>query len=646
MAFRPQKICLENFAYTRYAEVAFPEYGMVLIRGVNDCSHGKLDSSGSGKTALGEALSRTCFGVLGRYTDYGHFSNDYAGNKNTLVEVSGTLDGQPIAIRSGYKHPELSASGEGLAYRMGDGEWISRGHIDKTREELEKLLKVTTQVASWTVYIDGDKLNFSGIKQEDLVDLVLASLNQPPWLTYAEKARKFFTRVNTELSIHEDELNRKKSNLTEAKAAVEDRVNVYNTEKKAYDQRVKAAKEAVSAIQEEIAELDRREKALLSDNKDLTAQIKTAEETQAQKFKKFESEKLEAKESLGTAQELYDKAVENTATARAEARSITRQLEDLAELPDTCPTCKKPMDRAHEKEERGRLNALLKPAKAAQAAAEAALEAATKTVEACEDKIDALDSKMAAQRADTTRSLSEQYSKNERELRTIANTRVDLNNELREAGAVDESKMIRAKERLEAAREDVKDAEDDVQAASDKCASFRKDAAIAKYLRQAFGPTGIPNMVLSEALTPLNESSKIVGARMTGNTISVQYSAQRELASGKEKAQLIIKVDNKFGGKRLKGNSKGESGLTNLIIAETIAEMSNVSARCAYRWYDEVLRNPDETMRRNLFSYIADMAKRKKMLCFIVDHDAVAANYADYVLIAHKTAKGTTYHWD
>jgi len=162
---------------------------------------------------------------------------------------------------------------------------------------------------------------------------------------------------------------------------------------------------------------------------------------------------------------------------------------------------------------------------------------------------------------------------------------------------------------------------------------------VLEYWNLAFSPYGIPNMVLRDAIAPLNKEARRVSAEMTGGTIEVRYSTVRELASGMEKAQLNIEVDNKLGDKDLSGSSKGEAGLTNFIIAETLSEVGQVSRRVGFRWYDEIVPHQDPKVCHSIYSYMKEIAERLGILVFLVDHNPVAANYADHVLIVEKKSE-------
>ena len=124
---------------------------------------------------------------------------------------------------------------------------------------------------------------------------------------------------------------------------------------------------------------------------------------------------------------------------------------------------------------------------------------------------------------------------------------------------------------------------------------------------------------------------------MTGGTIDVVYSTRRELASGLEKAELVIEVKNTLGSKKLAGSSKGEAGLANLVIAETLAEVGQISRRVGYRWYDEVVPHQDPVVCKSIYAHLREVAHKLGILIFMVDHNPVAADYADHILVVEKS---------
>ena len=113
---------------------------------------------GSGKTSLGEAVSRAVFGIpqkaLGKMS--------FKRKGNTYVCVEGTLGDKPFTVETGYKCEELGGTGEGLRFTV-DGIPTQRADIKDTRSELNAVLGISQELTMWTVFLNGDKLDFGGV---------------------------------------------------------------------------------------------------------------------------------------------------------------------------------------------------------------------------------------------------------------------------------------------------------------------------------------------------------------------------------------------------------------------------------------------------------------------------------------------------
>ena len=64
-----------------------------------------------------------------------------------------------------------------------------------------------------------------------------------------------------------------------------------------------------------------------------------------------------------------------------------------------------------------------------------------------------------------------------------------------------------------------------------------------------------------------------------------------------------------------------------------------MSRRVGFRWYDEIVPHQDPKVCGSIYSYMKDVAQRLGILVFLVDHNPVAANYADHVLLVEKKAE-------
>lgn len=640
-------VTIRNWATIRKAELEMPEKGLILVVGKNMAANGKLESVGSGKTALGEAICRTLLGVKGRFAQLGHYSSDDSGNKNMYVCVGADFKGKPLQVETGHKCKELSASGEGLRYTYGDGGPIERGKPAETRAELTSVLGVPPELASWTVFIDGDKLQFNDQSERGAVNLLMTALRQPSWDVYQKRAsavmndakakhqQALVTHGNTqkEIEMCQDSLAEVNQELKEEKARLAE-------EERSLKKKAKDVQDSITTHEEQIEKLQARQK-------EIKKTLKELEEKHAQEYADLEKTKATHSTKVSQHQIKRTKLVEDRADIKSKWQTENNALSEMRSEPEKCPTCGKKWDKEHSAGE-------VKEQEAKVAALRARMDAKTGDIESVDDLINVqqeairqIEGKIRAMKAPARNSvLSQEYEENDDSINSRTTTVTNLKLQLQALQQGPDRSEITRLEAVKGERQTaLTEAKNALEDAAQGLVETEALVNVASYWYEAFGPTGIPNMILTEAIPPLNEIAKRISLLMTGGTIAVNYDTSRELASGESSAELVIKVKNKLGSKRFEGSSKGESRLVNLIIAETLAEVGSVSNRIGFRWYDEILNSQDPTVRRSILSYLRDLANRLGILIFVVDHHQEAANYADYMLIAEKTEKGTELYW-
>lgn len=628
-------VSIRNWMKFRQVDLDFPEKGLVLVQGINTASGGALLSVGSGKTGLGEAVSRTLLGVPGRFVHLKQFSTDKAGN--TYVRLTVELFGKPLLVEYGYKCKELSPTGEALRYHY-DGKTVERGKIDQTREALSKLLGVSPLLATWTAFIDGDSIKFNKLGQADSVELVMASLRQPPWNAYHEASKSVLGKFRRAMAASESVQRVAAETVRNAESAVDTAAQQVQTESARYTAAVKENEAQMSRFTRAINTKKQNITEAQKEMADISKKLKLMEAQRAEANHKLEIQLHEIEDNLRLAEEARQPL---SAARDATQRKVTEARvahSNYADAGKNCPTCNRPM---------GQIDA-----KRLQSLAEQLNSAKDKNQQACD---------AWAKAEQKVVNLNEQYrqiSKQQREASAqdqasaLADRHEELETNISSANeAIHEWELELARYEQGPSDAALKTAEGrltDRKAALAKSQTTLKEAAAAlvtdqatlkvlEYWNLAFSPYGIPNMVLQSAIGPLNKEARRVSAAMTGGTIEVRYSTIRELASGLDKAQLNIEVDNKLGDKDLAGSSKGEAGLTNFIIAETLSEVGQVSRRIGYLWLDEVLPHQDAKVCHNIYRYLKEKAEQLGIPIFLVDHNTVAANYADHILVVEKT---------
>ena len=630
-----KRITGRNWMKIKRFNLDFPESGLVLVQGINTASGGALASVGSGKTSLGEAVCRTLLGISGRFASAKEYSLDKAGDM--YVKLEADFKGKPLIVETGYRCRELSPTGDALRYAY-DGKEVQRGLIKQTREDLAKLIGVPPLLAQWTVFVDGENLKFNKLSQSDCVDLVMSALRQPPWNAYFETSKtklgQFRRDMSHNIGDHEQALAQVKwgqETVNEAEKQVAVSQREYEEARVGHDRRIGDLKKQIEAKQEKIARAHER-------MKEIKRKLKQMEDERAEASHKLEIRIHEAediiadkKKALEPLDSKRDSLHESVAQARVNYENYKRAAEK-------CPTCQRPMGEI-DPERLALLRTAYVDAKSDYDGINAKFNDAKEIIENLNDKRQKLSEehrKMSAK--SEVESLSEDYENLEDSVNKANSYIQDIQARLNEeGGGPSETALVEAKTILRSNKEYLAKAKTKLETVAALLVEDRDMEKVMAYWNKAFSPYGIPNMVLREAINPLNQEARRISAAMTGGTIEVRFSTVRELASGQDKAQLNIEVDNKLGDKQLAGSSKGEAGLANFIISETLSEVGQVSRRVGFLWLDEILPHQDNTVCQSFYRYLKEKASNLGILIFLVDHNPIADNYSDKVLVVEKT---------
>lgn len=645
MALKIKHICLRNWMKISDADVAFPDYGLVMVLGHNAASGGALESVGSGKTSFGEALSRTLLGHSGRFTHAKNCSTDRKGD--TYVALECDLDGEPLLVESGYKCKELSKSGEALRYTWRE-QVIERGHINETRQQLNQLLGINDMLVPWTVFIDGDDLRFNKMSQANSVDMVLAALRQPPWNDYYDSAKSLLGEFRRDITKLEAQAESHQIRLTSAKEDVLDAKNALQKAQETYDTAKAAQQDRIAAKQARLEERDKSIGHAKDRRKKIVEEIKQIEATKAEGHHKLEIELREGEENLRKFRERRKTLMAHWQEAQEAATEAQSHYTAYRDSVDTCPTCQRPM--GDEKIDPIRLQKLKEDAHTAKADAAKRRElisASDQDIEDWEETLEEIQAQIKELSVETQiRALSNEDHRLEQSIQEDQDSCAAIQEQIQRLKAeLSDAEIKSCQATLEERRRVVAKTKEALAQSKAELEESLSQAKVLDYWAKAFSPVGIPNLVLREAIAPLNQEAKRISALMTGGTINVTYSTRRELATGQQKAELVVNVDNKLGCDDIAGSSKGESRLTNLVIAETLSEVGQVTRQAGYRWYDEILTNLDKTSRTNILKYLKEVASKMKVLIFVVDHHTETASFADYVLKIEKLEDSAKVSW-
>lgn len=622
-----KRIKIENWARFKTVDLEFPDKGLVMVLGNN----------GAGKTALGEALCRTLLGITGRFAHVKDMSTDAKGD--TYVCVDTVFRGTPLTVENGYRTKRLSSTGEALRYTLADEAPVERGMVGQTRASLAKLLGIDPVLASWSVFVDGDNLEFHKLPQADRVSLVMSALKQPPWTVFHENAKTVCARVRKELTkesaLHAEALRR----VETATRSVAEAETILSDERQLFELSQSRQKSNVEALAAKEKPLRSSLKKADDERSEIRKKIKKLEDEQAEASHALEIQRNENRDAharLSLECEPFKAAKSKAATKLALAQQAKS---DYVASEKTCPTCGAVSGK---KLDANRLNALTE---AVQAARDSLLKAENE-LDAKLDELDALDAALekldknspVASMGQTIRSLSQRDRALETDILDLKDDLSDLLEKIRKLEQPPSNvAVISAQAKLEERQQQRVLAEQTLKDRAQNLAECQATVSTCEYWLRAFGPSGIPNMILREAIAPLNAESARISKLLSGGRIALNYSTTRTLANTDDRPELVVQINNRLGCSKIEGNSKGEAGLANFIIEETLTSVGQIQSKIGFRWFDEVLKDMDTITRGTVLAYLKEMANRFGILIFIVDHHTETANYADHVLLVEKT---------
>jgi hypothetical protein len=612
----------------RNASIIFPDMGTIAMQGPR----------GSGKTSLGEAVSRAVFGIpqkaLGKMS--------FKRRGNTYVCVEGTLGDKPFTVETGYKCEELGGTGEGLRFTV-DGIPTQRADIKDTRSELNAVLGISQELTMWTVFLNGDKLDFGELSQATQVELLMQALQQPPWPSYLVEARRKLDEVHDEEVGMKGELDAVRNSLITAENAVSLAAEDVETALLRYTSVETEYNRQHATHDAEMKRLESVYRSAVEARKKARQELAEVTETAGEKALKEHQEVLKkAEKTYADAQVLARKLAAKLAADNSECQRQRREYGKFTKRPTNCPTCgqKWPADEHLEAEKARAYDALSKAVEISQTSQTLLEDAERKETEA-DDAVHAIMDKIARRVGELTRAASEKAEKADDAEEYAEKEAVNWEDQAPQKP--DDTNLKQARSALEAEKNLVQRTKTQLEATGLAYAAIERQVLLRKYWVEALGPAGIPNQIIRQALPPLNTAAASASVALTGGEITVSFATTRELATGEERNKLTVHSDNPRGADELSEFSKGEGGIHNLIISESLSMIGQLPQRCAWRWLDEVINNQD---RKHVYGYYRRLAHTNRMTIFIVDHHPDALALADHVLVATKDEAGfTSYSW-
>jgi DNA repair exonuclease SbcCD ATPase subunit len=597
-----QAIEIENYGpFFGHHEFKLADRGLVAILGQN-LDEPRMNSNGSGKSSLIDALDWSLFGVVPRGDGQATVINDEAAEAGNGVKVVVHAQDEDDTLRIERSRP----GGLKLFY---NGEDVTSQDVKETQSHIEYFLGVDRTVFHATVLFG----------QQDLFKFADA--------TDGERIEILTKILRLELV---DEW------LSQAKACLLNEMKLANKQAEAHAS-VKGQIDALQRI-DDAEQRNRFEAQRAYRIKELEANI--LELTNAAKHYESEAAKLKALKAhadmlphaerppelavvahdLKKAREARNKAAQAVGSIRARLKDA----EDILKLGSFCQTCKQPIAEKHEESVRATVRD--SQAKYKQCIA---LE---KQWADYSDQIEAKGQQLEAayqKRVQEAAVVRARYEAEVRRAEEASQALVNIAKGLEKANQERQKVLTETNpvdDQLKRRQAEVKQLESKLEAIVRGQGESSAEVVRLQFWIEAFGPKGLKSYILDARLQEMTEAANHWVKMLTGGTYWVRLETQTALKTGALRNKFTIRVFNGHDGRVAERNYKSWSGGQKQRVSLGIDfGLSQLIARRAKKPYDllildEVFKHLDSRGRDAVMEMLHSLAAEKSSI-LVVDHD-------------------------
>jgi DNA repair exonuclease SbcCD ATPase subunit len=595
-----------------------PPQGLVLIEGiVKDAA--AADSNGSGKTSIFDIITWTTFAKTMRGLKGDEIINEFLEQGYTFGKTIWELDDEEELIIERYrKHSEFKDELH-VSYSGTD---ISGPNAQQT---IEDLLGVSFNTFVHSIMFGQEIARFGELGDVDRKKLLDEILDLEA-LERALKAVKVETKEIEKI-------------LADFTAGFE-KINTSIEETQGnLDQYKQSDKEYKQKYEEELAALKLKLKHARMDQKKLSEDLKTGQESLKQielvitKLKKKATQNNEAVKNIDTTEK--DTAKEKQTTAHNEVIRLQREIGSakILKAGTKCVTCKQNITEKHRDAVVTELEGRLEKAEKDEAKAKKVYEAAIQVYDKAKENLEKEGDKI----------IGEQSVKD--------NEKIVLDRGINalsiKVGAIDNevlalSSMLENKENEKNPyKEYIKQAKERLEDLNGKLADICKtmelennQLAILEFWKWGFGSAGLKSHIL-ESITPmLNGIADKYSAALTGGDIRIQFQTREQLKSRDDSTEKFgFSVELPKGGSTYKHCSSGQKRRIDLIIMFALQNLLEAVTGFVSTivFFDEVFDHLDSMGREFVLELLAAEAEKRETV-FVITQETALRDYFQTVI--------------
>lgn len=578
------KVLIENILSVGKIELDFQNKGLLLLDGDNK-SNVAIKRNGTGKSTVAGAIYYALYGSFPSGITSDAVINRKVGNK-AKVEYTFESKGKTYVVTRTRKKNSVTLTCDGVD--------LTTNSASNTNKLIQEVVGISPELFTNTILFDGiNSSKFSTLGDKARKDLLVELLNLGVYTEAHTLAKEDLKKVDEDVT-----------KVTQNKQQIEFKIQTLESQKAHELQQAQQQSVNYDNAKTQLANAEAEK--LRVESQEYQAQVSMVQQ-QVQQAQEALSTIMAPQETttyaeLMTVRNTIDKCDRDTARLRQELTNVDT-MKAQYETSENCPTCGNIMDAEHKALELGKL--------------------ATKTTEILTEyqqvkalydtehpKLALLEAKEQAEKQAKSEAnaryqqASQQLTASNNELNNLVraqdNAVSNYNSALNQVKAYEDAYVPKEYD------EQINELKAEYQAEVDKHVELIKKRHGVEMAVSTYSDTGVKTRVMDLTAPFLNERIDEYLNMLSGGTIKVVLSTQKQLTTGGKSDKIDLLVENGFGADSYEGLSAGEKRRVDISISLALQDLVMTKAELATNLliYDEVFESLDEVGCENVIALL------------------------------------------
>lgn len=600
MRLNLKKITIDNIFSIGHIEMAIGSQGVTLIEGRN-MSDASLEANGAGKSATIGSIF---------YAIYGHFPSKNGAKADAVVnrKVGKKARVELEFEKGGHNYRIIRSRKPTLLEFYCDDVNLTTNSASNTEKVIQSAVGISEELFSNAILFDSINTHrFALMNDKERKALFTELLSLDLYQRAHEMVKEDLKDNEQNLAGMKQQLGAKENELV----FFQGQESQNKSAQEQYEQRLFGAKKALEEAEAGFNPQEEESTAIL---------IKALRE---------ELDGLSTPPLQSNSQQAYQDLMVNNqklSQVQAEINNIRQQADSLQsqklrfEQSDLCPTCGNEMDEAHKKQEIAKIMdevTNIIPKATELSAQQQEYTSLVPSLQEAYNKEQQVENEWRAKQSEVTQEVSRINAEITKVTMAQQSKKTAINHarEMYEYALNNKPVVQDVTENIATLEKSIATIKESVLTLTDKISKMTATVNV-------YSDKGVKSHLIDGAVPFINTRISAYLATLTGSTISVKLTTQKELTTGDKSDKIDLQVDNKTGADSYNSLSAGEKRRVDIAISlalqDLVMQKSNLQVNALF--YDEVFENLDSVGCENVIELLKNRLEVAESI-FVITHN-------------------------